>query len=52
MAQEAWAVITDTLPSVQTFALYGQRFGGIEPHLVMFQTCWIGIKRHNQTQSD
>ena len=46
IAQEAWAVITDIPPSVQIFALYGQRFGkqccrgkippanmrGIEPH--------------------
>lgn len=31
-AHEPWAVLTNQLPSLQTFALYGQRFGGIEPH--------------------
>ena len=32
LAGEAWAVLSDLPPSLQTFALYGQRFGGIEPH--------------------
>jgi Transposase DDE domain len=32
MAGEPWTVITDTPPTLQTFAIYGQRFGGIEPH--------------------
>lgn len=32
MAGEAWAVLTDVPPSLQTFEVYGQRFGGIEPH--------------------
>jgi hypothetical protein len=32
-AKEDWIVLSDQPPSVQTFALYGQRFGGIEPHL-------------------
>lgn len=31
-AQESWAVLTNQAPSLQTFAHYGQRFGGIEPH--------------------
>jgi hypothetical protein len=31
-AQEAWTVLTSVSPTLQTFALYGQRFGGIEPH--------------------
>ncbi len=31
-ANEAWAVLSDQPPSLQTFALYGKRFGGIEPH--------------------
>lgn len=30
--KDAWAVLSDRSPSLQTFALYGQRFGGIEPH--------------------
>ena len=32
LAGEPWAVLSDQPPSLQTFALYGQRFGGIEPH--------------------
>jgi len=32
LAGEPWAVISDMPPSLQTFELYGQRFGGIEPH--------------------
>lgn len=31
-AQETWAVLSDQPPKEQTFALYGKRFGGIEPH--------------------
>jgi hypothetical protein len=31
-AQEPWAVLSNRSPSVQTFACYGKRFGGIEPH--------------------
>ncbi|ASC71407.1 hypothetical protein XM38_023590 [Halomicronema hongdechloris C2206] len=31
-AQDTWAVLSNQPPSLQTFALYGQRFGGIEPH--------------------
>jgi hypothetical protein len=32
IAKGSWAVITNIPPSLQTFALYGRRFGGIEPH--------------------
>lgn len=32
LAGEAWAVLSDVPPSLQTFEVYGQRFGGIEPH--------------------
>lgn len=31
-ANDAWAVLSDRPPSLHTFALYGKRFGGIEPH--------------------
>ncbi len=31
-AQDTWAVLSSQTVSLQTFALYGQRFGGIEPH--------------------
>jgi hypothetical protein len=30
--EEPWAVLASQPPSLQTFALYGRRFGGIEPH--------------------
>lgn len=32
LAKEPWAVLSNLKPSVKTFALYGERFGGIEPH--------------------
>lgn len=32
IAEENWAVLTNEPLSLQTFAVYGQRFGGIEPH--------------------
>lgn len=32
LAGEPWAVISNVPPSLQTFEVYGQRFGGIEPH--------------------
>lgn len=31
-AQDTWAVLSSQPVSLQTFALYGQRFGGIEHH--------------------
>jgi hypothetical protein len=31
-AQEPWAVLTITKLSLQKFRLYGERFGGVEPH--------------------
>jgi hypothetical protein len=31
-AQDTWAVLSSQTASLQTFALYGQRFGGIELH--------------------
>jgi hypothetical protein len=45
VAQEAWAVITDTPPSLQTFALYGQRFGGIEPHFKDYKSAAFELPR-------
>jgi hypothetical protein len=32
LAGEPWAVLSNLPPSLQTFEVYGQRFGGIEPH--------------------
>lgn len=45
VAQESWAVITDRSPSLQTFAIYGQRFGGIEPHFKDYQSAAFGLPR-------
>jgi Transposase DDE domain len=52
MAQEAWAVITDTPPSVQTFALYGQRFGGIEPHFKDYKSAAFELPRSALRDAD
>jgi hypothetical protein len=32
IANGSWAVLSNISPSLQTFALYSKRFGGIEPH--------------------
>ena len=45
MAGESWAVITDTSPSIQAFALYGQRFGGIEPHFKDYKSAAFELPR-------
>lgn len=52
MAQEAWAVITDIPPSVQTFALYGQRFGGIEPHFKDYKSAAFELPRSRIRDAD
>jgi hypothetical protein len=45
IAQESWAVITDKAPSLQTFALYGQQFGGIEPHFKDYKSAAFEVPR-------
>jgi hypothetical protein len=44
-AQEAWIVLADPAhrPSLQTFARYGRRFGGIEPHLKDYKSAAFKI---------
>lgn len=42
-ADEPWAVLTSLSPSLQTFALYGQRFGGIEPHFKDYKSAAFEI---------
>jgi hypothetical protein len=42
-AKDAWAVLSDHPPSLQTFALYGQRFGGIEPHFKDYKSAAFEI---------
>ena len=44
-AGEPWAVLTDTAPSLQTFALYGGRFGGIEPHFKDYKSAAFEVER-------
>ena len=45
MAGEPWAVLTNIPPSVQTFAIYGQRFGGIEPHFKDYKSAAFDLIR-------
>jgi hypothetical protein len=42
-AKDAWAVLSDQPPSLQTFALYGQRFGGIEPHFKDYKSATFEV---------
>lgn len=44
-AKEAWAVLSSRPPSLQTFAEYGQRFGGIEPHFKDYKSAAFGLTR-------
>jgi hypothetical protein len=44
-AKDAWAVLTNLPPSVQTFALYGQRLGGIEPHFKDYKSAGFDLNR-------
>ncbi len=37
-AGEAWMVLSDQPASLKTFEIYGQRFGGIEPHFKDYQS--------------
>jgi hypothetical protein len=51
-AQEAWAVITGTAPSLQTFGLYAQRFGGIEPHFKDYKSAAFNLPRSKIRDAD
>jgi hypothetical protein len=44
-AKESWAVLSNQPPSVQTFALYGKRFGGIEPHFKDYKSAAFDVLR-------
>lgn len=44
-AQESWAVVTSEPPSLQTFAIYGRRFGGIEPHFKDYKSAAFDIPK-------
>jgi hypothetical protein len=45
LAGEAWAVLSDVPPSLQTFEVYGQRFGGIEPHFKDYKSAAFELIR-------
>ncbi|WP_052050097.1 hypothetical protein [Leptolyngbya sp. KIOST-1] len=42
-AQGTWAVLSSQSASLQTFALYGQRFGGIEHHFKDYKSAALDI---------
>jgi hypothetical protein len=44
-ATEPWAVLTNQAPSLQTFALYGNRFGGIEPQFKDYKSAAFEVLR-------
>ncbi len=52
MAQESWAVITDTPLSLQTFAVYGQCFGGIEPHFKDYKSAAFDLPHSRIRDAD
>ena len=43
MANGSWAVLSDIPPSLQTFSLYGKRFGGIEPHFKDYKSAAFNV---------
>jgi len=42
-AQDTWAVLSSQSASLQTFALYGQRFGGIEHHFKDYKSAALDV---------
>jgi hypothetical protein len=42
-AKESWAVLSERPASLQTFALYAQRFGGIEPHFKDYKSAAFDV---------
>lgn len=45
LATEPWAVLTSQPSTLQTFAKYGERFGGIEPHFKDYKSAAFEICR-------
>jgi hypothetical protein len=43
VAGEPWAVLSDIPASLQLFQVYGQRFGGIEPHFKDYQSAGFDL---------
>jgi hypothetical protein len=44
-ASEPWAVLSSSPVSLQTFAHYGERFGGIEPHFKDYKSAGFELTR-------
>lgn len=44
-AKDHWSVLSQQRPSLQTFALYGKRFGGIEPHFKDYKSAAFEVLR-------
>jgi hypothetical protein len=42
-ANGSWAVLSDIPPSLKCFALYGKRFGGIEPHFKDYKSAAFDV---------
>ena len=51
IAGEAWAVLSNQPPSLQTFALYGERFGGIEPHFKDYKSAAFEVVRSGRREA-
>jgi hypothetical protein len=45
LADEPWAVLSNLPPTLATFELYGQRFGGIEPHFKDYKSAAFELIR-------
>jgi hypothetical protein len=45
LASEPWAVLSNLPPTLATFELYGQRFGGIEPHFKDYKSAAFDLIR-------
>jgi len=43
IASGSWAVLSNRPPSLQTFATYGKRFGGIEPHFKDYKSAAFDV---------
>ena len=43
IASGSWAVLSNRQPSLQTFATYGRRFGGIEPHFKDYKSAAFDV---------
>jgi hypothetical protein len=51
-AQDTWAVLSSQPVSLQTFALYGRRFGGIEPHFKDYKSAAFDVLDSGLREAD